>query len=248
MQRPDRWYLFDAGAQTGPHTLSELQSKARAGWLGLDALAIQEGDTDWRPARDVVGLAPPPPPSPAPGEPPARSIYDRPPMAPPAGAGPPPPEAPITMSSVQFFDPREIVGKRVLGYIVDAVIFWFLSCGIGAAMGGVLMAAVSVGNAAGGGQPGLDGFSAVAQILSWIVGAVFWCLRDAVKGRSPGKLVVGLRVVDANTGAPISVGQSIIRNLLFAIPCLPLVMLFVLLATGEHWGDKIAGTRVEPAT
>jgi uncharacterized RDD family membrane protein YckC len=68
--------------------------------------------------------------------------------------------------------------------------------------------------------------------------------RDAISGKSPGKAMTGLQVVDASTGRPIGVGQSCARNWPFLIPVMPLVELIVanLREDKRRLGDLLANT------
>lgn len=54
-----------------------------------------------------------------------------------------------------------------------------------------------------------------------LVLCAFFSLKDSVRGRSPGKAVFGLRVIDARSLKPIGVYGSIVRNL-------PILLLFLI--------------------
>ena len=75
---------------------------------------------------------------------------------------------------------------------------------------------------------------------------IFWELTTG--GRSPGKLIVGLRVVRRN-GMPIDIRSSVIRNLMRIVDILPAeyligIISILLSAGGERLGDHVAGTIV----
>jgi uncharacterized RDD family membrane protein YckC len=75
---------------------------------------------------------------------------------------------------------------------------------------------------------------------------IFWEM--VTGGRSPGKLLVGLRVVRRN-GLPIDLRSSIVRNLMRAVDMLPAEYVFGLISillssSGERLGDHVAGTIV----
>jgi uncharacterized RDD family membrane protein YckC len=75
---------------------------------------------------------------------------------------------------------------------------------------------------------------------------IFWEM--VTGGRSPGKLLVGLRVVRRN-GLPIDLRSSVIRNLMRAVDMLPAEYLIGLISillssSGERLGDHVAGTIV----
>jgi hypothetical protein len=100
---------------------------------------------------------------------------------------------------------------------------------------------------------------AVAAVLAyqrldrvWVLaaGAVYLLFRDAVGGRSVGKLLLGLVVVNVATGAPATFRESIKRNLIFLLPGANLTAIVLEALTiqrdpqGCRLGDRIAQTQV----
>ena len=82
-------------------------------------------------------------------------------------------------------------------------------------------------------------FPAVATII-------FWLARQA----TPGKMVIGVRVVDAETLGKLSVGQAILRYLGYYVSMIPLMLGLIWVgidARKQGWHDKIAGTYVVKA-
>lgn len=84
-------------------------------------------------------------------------------------------------------------------------------------------------------------------LLSYILPAVavilFWIYRSA----TPGKMLLGLTIVDAKTGAKPSTGQFIVRYLGYYVSAIPLFLGLVWLAIDKRkqgWHDKLAGTVV----
>lgn len=73
--------------------------------------------------------------------------------------------------------------------------------------------------------------------------AILFLFKDAVRGLSPGKLAMGLQVVDVRTGEPIGPLQSLQRNLITLIPFAPIVLAFQMRG-GPRWGEGWANTRV----
>jgi uncharacterized RDD family membrane protein YckC len=72
---------------------------------------------------------------------------------------------------------------------------------------------------------------------------VFWKYRSA----TPGKMVLSARIVDADTGNAMSLGQCIVRYFAYIVSILPLGMGFLWIAVDRRkqaWHDKIAGTVV----
>lgn len=66
-------------------------------------------------------------------------------------------------------------------------------------------------------------------------------------GGTPGKLMLKLRVIDANTGQNISVGKSLLRVLGYVLATIPVYLGFIWAGFDREkrgWHDMIAGTRV----
>ena len=82
----------------------------------------------------------------------------------------------------------------------------------------------------------------VFQLYNNVISFPFY-LKDGWKGRSPGKWVCGITVVDETSREPIGFGQSFKRNIPLAIPFAVLVAL-VQMMKGRRLGDKWAHTRV----
>lgn len=84
-------------------------------------------------------------------------------------------------------------------------------------------------------------------LINWVAPAIatvlFWRLWQA----TPGKAMLSLRVVDADTGKTLSVGQAVVRYLCYIISMLPLGLGFIWVAFDrkkQGWHDKIAQTVV----
>ncbi len=97
-----------------------------------------------------------------------------------------------------------------------------------------------------GESPGLIAGPA-ALLISWVLPAVaiiaFWLARQA----TPGKMVFKVKVVDAKTGGPLTLGQSLIRYLGYYVSTLPLGLGLIWVgidAKKQGWHDKLAGTVV----
>ena len=66
-------------------------------------------------------------------------------------------------------------------------------------------------------------------------------------GATPGKLAVGLRIVDAETGRTPTTGRLVVRFACYLLSALPLYLGFLWAAIDRRkqgWHDKIAGTVV----
>jgi uncharacterized RDD family membrane protein YckC len=94
------------------------------------------------------------------------------------------------------------------------------------------------------------GYWAANSPLYLAAGAVYLLLRDAIGGRSIGKLLAGLVVISLETGRPASVAGSAKRNLLLLLPGANVVALFLEARTivvdpqGQRLGDRLAQTQV----
>ena len=81
-------------------------------------------------------------------------------------------------------------------------------------------------------------------------GAAYLLFRDAIRGQSVGKFVVGLVVVSLEHGRPCSPADSVARNLLLLIPGANVVALFLEARAvvrdpqGQRLGDRLAQTQV----
>jgi uncharacterized RDD family membrane protein YckC len=72
---------------------------------------------------------------------------------------------------------------------------------------------------------------------------VFWLYRQA----TPGKMALSMRVVDAETGNTLTLGQSIGRYLGYFVSIIPFGLGLIWVAFDprkQGWHDKLAGTVV----
>lgn len=84
-------------------------------------------------------------------------------------------------------------------------------------------------------------------VINWILPAIatvaFWLARQA----TPGKMVVGARIVDAVTGEPPALGQCVIRYLGYFVSAVVLCLGYVWVAFDprkQGWHDRLANTVV----
>jgi uncharacterized RDD family membrane protein YckC len=84
-------------------------------------------------------------------------------------------------------------------------------------------------------------------LLTWVAPAVavvaFWLYRQA----TPGKMALSMRVVDAETGNTLTLGQSIGRYLGYFVSIIPFGLGLIWVAFDprkQGWHDKLAGTVV----
>jgi hypothetical protein len=83
-----------------------------------------------------------------------------------------------------------------------------------------------------------------------VAAAAYLLLRDAARGRSVGKFLCGLVVINLATGRPCGWGPCVGRNVLFVLPGANVVAAFLEAATivrdaqGQRLGDRFALTQV----
>ncbi|WP_333607079.1 RDD family protein [Arsukibacterium sp.] len=84
-------------------------------------------------------------------------------------------------------------------------------------------------------------------LLNYILPAVAIILFWIYKSATPGKMALGLKVVDANTGQAVPVGRLIGRYLGYYVSSLPLLLGLIWVGFDKKkqgWHDKLAGTVV----
>lgn len=143
----------------------------------------------------------------------------------------------ITPERVRFRYRVAGPGRRAAAWAVDAVIQALVLM-----FGGAIVAALSMIGFEG---IGLGGFMVMLFTVQWFYGAFF---ETMLAGRTPGKLIVGLRVVTLE-GAPAEVRQFVLRNLMNGADFLPLlfgvgVLVMTWDGSNRRIGDRVAGTVV----
>ena len=108
----------------------------------------------------------------------------------------------------------------------------------------------------------VDAFAIVSvAVVSWrqgapevvFLGVAYAVTRDAIGGRSLGKLIFGIRVIDLTTGEAAGIRSSVVRNLLFLVPGAQLMAAILEAYTsakdrlGLRLGDLLAHTQVVEA-
>lgn len=120
-------------------------------------------------------------------------------------------------------------GRRFAAGIVDLIIIPIIL--------GLLLGLILIGVPEG-----------VRSIILVVVNVAWLIFRDAVY--SPGRAMVGLKIISL-TGDKVSVGQSVIRNILLIIPFVLvigyIVELVSLIVKGDRVADGWAKTRVVSA-
>jgi uncharacterized RDD family membrane protein YckC len=160
--------------------------------------------------------------------------------------------------------------SRMLAYLVDVVIVFFLALALMVLLALVTPLLVGLlgplqrlaeGLGSGSGEVSETGVVLVAVAMLFVFMAaeisyfLFWEIAN--RGRSPGKALLGLRVV-RDGGLPLDLTSSLLRNLLRIVDYLPTYYLAGFIAMlvspeGKRLGDLAAGTivvrldRSEPA-
>jgi len=132
-----------------------------------------------------------------------------------------------------------LIDSALILLIIAPLLYWFYGPAYFAPMLGSLYGPASSAGA------GLSG--PVEFLLNWVFPAiaviVFWIYRQA----TPGKMIIGARIVDAKTGGPPSTGQLIGRYLGYYVSMIPLFLGMIWVAFDarkQGWHDKLAGTVV----
>lgn len=125
---------------------------------------------------------------------------------------------------------------RVLAYIVDVVIMVFIFIPIVYFMYGAdyFMSEDPSSHA------GIELISSLAFLV-----LVVWMWSKF--GATPGKMLVGAKIVDVETNGPASVGKLVLRYFGYILSSIPLMLGFFWIgwdAKKQGWHDKLSGTAV----
>lgn len=124
--------------------------------------------------------------------------------------------------------------RRQAAYLVDIALYAVLTYTI-------IFAAAAVGTS---GPTGFNPGGVLVIVFGWLIFPFLFTFKDAFNGRSPGKMLFGVRVVDAQSRQPISPSQSMRRNLVLMIPYVGVIGGVITMMRGQRWGNKWAGTMV----
>ncbi|NKE46061.1 RDD family protein [Roseomonas frigidaquae] len=122
-------------------------------------------------------------------------------------------------------------GRRLAAQLLDLLWLMPLSVLLG-----------TIGALANGGELSLGG-ELMANIIGTLLVLTFWVERQG----TPGKLVLGLRIVDTETGLPPRFGRLVLRYLGYMISALPLCLGYFWMlwdARRQTWHDKMGRTLV----
>lgn len=127
------------------------------------------------------------------------------------------------------------VNRRQAAFLIDFVLFWMLLY-----LPTVLPAAVTIRGFRSGPS------SEIIVVVTWLL-TLFFAFKDGFSGYSPGKYLMGVRVVDMATRTPIGFWQSFKRNIHLSIPAFRILAIVVIgfgSWPGRRWGDRWAETLV----
>jgi uncharacterized RDD family membrane protein YckC len=130
--------------------------------------------------------------------------------------------------------------RRQAAYLIDALLWLPVSAGIAY---GVSSVAISVTNQTDPSAVNM-GFLMVNIMVGWIVLPLIFTFKDSFAGKSPGRALCGVRVVDRDTLEPIGPLQSLQRNLILLFPYIGFVAVVLTMMKGTRWGDGWANTVV----
>ncbi len=128
---------------------------------------------------------------------------------------------------------QELAGfwRRAFANIIDLI--WLLPLAL---LLGVLAEAVNGGAISAAGE-------LMSNVITGLVVLLFWVER----GATPGKLVLGIRIIDAETGGTPPIGRLVLRYLGYIVSAIPLGLGYFWMlwdARRQTWHDKIGGTLV----
>jgi uncharacterized RDD family membrane protein YckC len=122
-------------------------------------------------------------------------------------------------------------GRRLGAQLID--LLWLLPLSF---LLGFVASFVNGGEISSGGE-------LMANIIGALIVLIFW----AERGGTPGKLVLGLRIVDADTGGGPPIGRLVLRYFGYLISALPLGLGYLWMIwdrRAQCWHDKLARTLV----
>lgn len=131
-----------------------------------------------------------------------------------------------------------VTGRRVVATIVDAILLGIIS--------GVVAALFGTSTTSSGFD--VTRLSTGGSFLLLVVAVLYYVVLEGFAGRTIGKMVTGIRVVDAATGNPPGLGKALVRTVLRIVDGLfaYLVGFIIVLASTNRrrLGDMAARTLV----
>jgi uncharacterized RDD family membrane protein YckC len=254
------WYYADAGRQIGPVEEPALDDLVRSGVVRDDTLVWREGMANWQPHGAVRG---PKPPAPMPAVPIGAdssfcSECGRPfPVNQLVAIG----NASVCAQCKPVYLQRMREGGQAIGarryggfwirfvaIFIDGVILGVIAAIVNIPLG-MVIGAGSLGAASTGSMGGLGAVLAAQGLLLLLnvaIGMAYEVYFLSTRGATPGKMVLGLKVIRAD-GGPISVGLAFGRYLARTLDSFTLLIGFIIAGFDDQkrsLHDRICDTRV----
>jgi uncharacterized RDD family membrane protein YckC len=245
-----QWYYAIDGRRLGPVPHEEFERLVHAGTIGVDALVWRQGMDQWQTLADVKAAHP-------------DLIADAPPPLPEfadatSGAGEPAYRRPMRLEAEEAEEKPGVpvyagFGRRFGAYLVDFLIWWFVWQLLVGIVGTVYFPeAMAIAQHGAGYQPKPEELGMLLKFLGAValIGMAWSVAYDALFilrfSATPGKLIFGLRIVQANNqplGFGRIVGRCLAKGLVgFTLGIGYLVVAFDDQKRGLH--DYLCNTRV----
>jgi uncharacterized RDD family membrane protein YckC len=243
-----QWYYAIDGERFGPVPHSELERLVQVGTVLSDSLIWRQGMNEWQTlaavrAANPAWIAERRQATPSIEEPSAAAPTA---LTPPLGFEAPAAELEAVLVYAGFW-------PRCGAYLVDLFLWWMVwQIFVGIVGTAYFPEAMAIAAHGAGYQPKPEELLVLVRFLgaACVIGLVWSIAYDAVFllrfGATPGKLLFGLRVVQAD-GSPLGFTRIVLRSLSKALVCLTLGIGYLIVAFDEHkrgLHDFICNTRV----
>lgn len=152
-------------------------------------------------------------------------------------------------------EPTKVVGRRVVGFILDSLIYSAIVAGLWFALTDRLDASTSggggfkIGDTRYGFTEANAGNRTIFLIVVVVIAILYFIVIPGLRGKTPGKWITGITIVRDAGGTAPGIWRQFVRELLWfvdSLPVLNLVAFFTCLLTKNHQrvGDLVARTYV----
>jgi uncharacterized RDD family membrane protein YckC len=124
--------------------------------------------------------------------------------------------------------------RRAGAAVLDGLVLMIPSSIINAAAGGNVSATVGYGFT--------PGQAAIANVLTTLLGVAYYAWFEGVRGQTPGKMALGLRVINQDTGQYIGIGRGIGRYFARWLSAIPILLGYFWMLWDPRkqcWHDKL---------
>lgn len=136
----------------------------------------------------------------------------------------------------------KFASRRQIAYLLDGLVMWLVGYAAGYAYIR-LVAPVAPPTPRGPALMVTPGYVALL-VVTWLIFPLIFCCKDGFSGYSPGKRLMGVRVVDRVNREPISFSRSFKRNLILCVPYVGVLWAMGTMMKGRRVGDNWANTDV----